>query len=118
MSTPDAKLNAAERAALADLEAAAAAADPSLAALLRGRTPWRARPAFRSLRLRALRVWAVVLGSRWWGVPMTLVGSVLMVLGLGSGTFLSLAGVLVTVVGLRVLAEILRRRLSISLDDA
>ncbi len=111
MSTPDSKLSAAERAALADLEAAAAAADPSLAALLRGGARWRPLPAIRSVALRLLRLWAVVLGLGWAGVPMSLGGLLLMVLGLSSGLAVSLVGLLFAFVGLRVLVEMLRLRL-------
>lgn len=111
MSTPDAKLNAAERAALADLEAAAAAADPGLAARLRGGVTWRVHPAFRLVRLRLLAAWTTLLRASWWGVPMTLVGLLLMVIGIGSGLELSLAGAVVSALGLRVLAEIVVVRL-------
>lgn len=112
MSTPDARLNAAERAALADLEAAAVAADPALAARLRGGTRWRTLPALRSLYLRAVRVWAVVLRARRWGLPLALGGLLLMVLGLGSTLALSAIGAVMAAVGLRILAEMAGDRIA------
>ena len=72
MSTrDDASLTAKERAALASLEAMAAAEDPQLASRLRG-----------SRRLRlftgmpAIPSW---LRSTWWGVPALVVGLVLII---------------------------------------
>ncbi len=112
MSTPDARLNAAERAALADLEAAAIAADPALAARLRGGPGWRARPALRSLRRRLARTWAAVLGSRWWGVPLAAGGMLLMAVGLGTTLALSAVGAVVAAVGIRVLAEMAAGRIA------
>lgn len=105
MSTPDARLNAAERAALADLEAAAMAADPALAARLRGGPGWRARPAVRALQLRMARTWAALLRARWWGGVLLVGGMLLMAIGLGTTLIVSTVGAVVAAVGIRVLAE-------------
>jgi hypothetical protein len=112
MSTPDVRLSAAERAALADLEAAAVAADPGLAALLRGRRGRHVTPALRSVRLRMVKISALVMRMGWLAVPLSVVGVLLMVLGLGSGLGLSLLGALLTALGLRVLAEMALVRMS------
>ena len=112
MSAPDARLSAAERAALAGLEAAASAADPQLASRLKG-----ARRSHRNVAVPRvvpvlLRAWATFLGIGWWAVPLTLAGLVLAVLGLSAGLAVSVIGVLAAAAGLRVIAELLHRRLS------
>ena len=112
MSTPDARLSAAERAALADLEAAAAASDPGLAALLRGGTARRIRADLRLARSSLSKVAAIIMRARWWGGPITLAGLFLMVLGLSSGIWLSMAGALVATLGLGVLARMVEIRLN------
>ena len=111
MSTPDARLSAAERAALADLEAAAAADDPRLASRLRGSSVVRARSVLPRLLPRLTAAWTRVLSARWWGVPVTLAGLALIVLGISAGTALSVVGVITSVVGLRILAEMVDLRL-------
>ncbi len=113
MSAPDARLNAAERAALADLEAAAAADDPHLAARLKGAPASRIRtvvPVIQRLRPTVLRQWSSFLGLGWWGVPVTLAGLALVVLGMSAGLAVSVFGALVALAGLRVLAELVERR--------
>jgi hypothetical protein len=112
MSTPDARLSAAERAALADLEAAAAAADPSLAARLRGSSSWHAGPLARAAQSKVHQGWVLVLGLRLWGVPLFLAGLVFMFLGLSVGLALSSFGAVLAAVGLRVLGEMLLRHRS------
>lgn len=112
MSTPESRLSAAERAALADLESAAAAADPHLDARLRGRTPSRALPALARARVMVVRGWAVLLGLGWWGAPILLAGMGLTVIGLSQSLLVSIIGLVFAGVGLRVLAELLDRRLS------
>ena len=104
MSTPDARLNAAERAALADMEAAAAAADPALAKRLRG---GRTSPAFGSARLRFLRVWLTVLRAQHLAAPFIVLGLLLIVLGMSGGLAVSLAGVAILVVGMRIGVEMI-----------
>lgn len=110
MSTPDARLNAAERAALADLEAAATAADPHLAARLRGRVVWRPGPAFGAVAARIQTAWITLLAARSLGPPLILVGLLLTVLGIGSGIGLSLVGALMATLGLRLVAEMISAR--------
>ncbi|HET6965092.1 MAG TPA: DUF3040 domain-containing protein [Acidimicrobiales bacterium] len=112
MSTPDARLNAAERAALADLEAAAMAADPALAARLRGGPGWRALPAVRTLHLRMARTWAALLRARWWGAVLLLAGLLLMAIGLGTTPIVSAVGAVAAAVGIRVLAEMAAARVA------
>ena len=103
MSTPDARLNAAERAALADLEAAATADDPTLASRLKGT---RTNPALTSARIQLLRVWLLLLmRARHFGAPLIVLGLLLVVLGLSAGLLVSLVGVALVSLGLRVGAE-------------
>jgi hypothetical protein len=106
MSTPDARLSAAERAALADLEASAAAADPSLAGRLGGGSAWRARTWLQVLASRSKALWGRTLNLRWWGIGVAVVGLFLVVLGLSSGLALSVLGVVMAAVGLRIVAQI------------
>jgi hypothetical protein len=110
MNTPDSRLSAAERAALANLEAAASAADPGLAAHLRGGVAWRFAPALGAARIWLGRAWAYALGARWWGIPLALVGLLLMALGLSVGLALSLLGAAMTTVGLWMLGVMLDQK--------
>ncbi|MDE3202715.1 MAG: hypothetical protein KGQ66_00670 [Acidobacteriota bacterium] len=112
MSTPDARLNAAERAAFAHLEAAAVAADPHLAARLRGRARWRVHPALRSAQVATRRGWATLVAHRVWGAPLALVGFLLMAVGLSAGLAVSLLGAALALLGLRLVAETVRSRLA------
>jgi hypothetical protein len=57
-------------------------------------------------------VWAVLLRAGWWGVPVTLAGIVLMVLGLSAGLGLSLIGAVAALVGMRMMAELAKRAFS------
>jgi hypothetical protein len=111
MSTPDARLTPAERAALADLESAAAAADPQLAARLKGAESRRLQPALIALRVRLRGYWACLLDAQWWSLPAIAAGLFFAVLGLSQGLWLSLLGVAVAAVGLRMAAEAVDRRL-------
>lgn len=111
MSTPETGLNAAERAALADLESAAVAADPDLASRLTGRPP-RKRPDVRALWPVAMAGWKWLLERRWIAVVLTLGGFVLMYLGLAATVAVSGLGALLTTVGLLMTAETLRLRTS------
>ncbi|MDA8046007.1 MAG: DUF3040 domain-containing protein [Actinomycetota bacterium] len=111
MSTPDARLTAAEKAAFANLEAAAVAADPTLAARLRGRARWRSHPSVRATGIRALHLWVILLGLRVWGGPLVVTGFLLMALGLSAGLALSLLGAAMALLGLRMVAESVRVRL-------
>lgn len=112
MSAPDARLSAAERAALADLEAAAAAADPQLASRLKSgeRRPL-ARLSLPRMAPGLLQAWAAFLRIGWWALPLTLIGLALVVVGMGAGLAVSIIGALATTAGLRALAEVLRRRM-------
>jgi hypothetical protein len=112
--TPDARLSAAERAALAHLEAAAAAEDPRLAARLRGAPAARLRwLAFGFLPLLVAHLsvpraaWA---RSGWWGVPVLAGGFGLMIAGLTFGLALAVVGALVATAGLRMLAGVAESR--------
>ncbi|MGC8513785.1 MAG: DUF3040 domain-containing protein [Acidimicrobiales bacterium] len=104
--TPDARLSAAERAALADLEAAALADDPVFASRLRGTPVSEAMRAVSSARLVLRRGWVRLLCVRWWGLVMVVAGLAAVIGGLAVSLAVSLAGVAVSGVGLRVLAEI------------
>lgn len=122
MSTRDARLSPQERAALAGLEAAAAADDPQFAARLRGSRLARFARVVRALeipaglarRLRYLRLRRLSRPNGWWGISMTLSGLALMIVGLTAGLWLGVSGALVASLGLalvaRVLADALDRR--------
>ncbi|MGH3494616.1 MAG: DUF3040 domain-containing protein [Acidimicrobiales bacterium] len=109
MSTrDDASLTAQERAALARLEAMAAADDPQLAARLKG-------PMFR-LRLVAHRpevpAWlrSPWLRNRWWGAPAAVAGLVMTLWGLSTTWVLGVVGALTAAFGLWLLAGVVERR--------
>ena len=102
---PDARLSAAERAALAHLEAAASAEDPQFAARLRGSAAARVRAVAPRLLPALLAIWAWLLALGWWSLALVVGGLGLMVIGLGSGFGLSLVGVVLCTVGLLLLAE-------------
>jgi Protein of unknown function (DUF3040) len=105
MSTPDASLSPQERAALADLEAAAAADDPQLAARLKGGghlKAWSVPP-----RVAAFVVgrWKAALTLGWWGAPIAVVGFALMVLSLSTGLYLGVVGAGLCLFGLQLVAH-------------
>ena len=113
--TPDARLSAAERAALANLEAAAVADDPRLAARLRGTVVARVRaavprivPLVGAFLFRRLS-WLGRPG--YWGAPLVVAGLLVMIVGLGSGLVIELAGALLTTSGLLMLAGLVEARL-------
>lgn len=92
------------------LEAAAAAEDPHLASRLKGSPASRLRAVapvvysyLRGLSARVLRL-------RWWGVPVSIAGLALVVLGMAAGLAVSIAGALVAAAGLRMLAQIVEDR--------
>ena len=107
MSTRDARLSPQERAALANLEAAAVADDPQFAARLRGSPMFRVRASAPRLLAFTVGQWRAALHHAWWGCPLTVVGFVLMVLGLSVGMALGLVGALVATAGLRLNAQML-----------
>src|SRR5690242_2165083 len=103
MSTrDDASLTAKERAALASLEAMAAAEDPQLASRLRG-----SRQLRLFTRLPAIPAW---LRSTWWGIPALVVGLVLVILSLSVSVVLGFAGALLVTAGLWMVVGIVDRR--------
>jgi hypothetical protein len=98
----DASLTAKERAALASLEAVAAAEDPQLASRLRGSSRWHWLT-----RLPAIPVWV---RSSWWGVPALVIGLALIVLSLGVGLALGLLGAAMAAAGLWLVVGLIDRR--------
>jgi hypothetical protein len=112
--TPDARLSAAERAALAHLEAAAAAEDPRLAARLKGTAAARLRMlALGFLPLLAAHLFVRLAAwprAGWWGVPVLVGGFCLMAAGLTYGLSLGIAGALLATAGLRMLAGVVEAR--------
>jgi hypothetical protein len=103
MSTrDDASLTAKERAALASLEATAAAEDPQLASRLRGSSRLRLLT-----RLPAVPSWV---RSSWWGIPALVLGLVLVVLSLSVGLPLGLVGAGLAGAGLWLVVGIVDRR--------
>jgi Protein of unknown function (DUF3040) len=104
MSTRDeASLTDRERAALASLESVAAAEDPQLAKRLGGAS---------RLRLIAhvprIPAW---LHSRWWAVPLLVLGLVLVVVGISTTVVLSVIGAILAAGGLWIAAMVAERRL-------
>ena|SRR6516225_9189520 len=103
MSTrDDASLTAKERAALASLEATAAAEDPQLASRLRG-----SRGLRLFTRLPSVPAW---LRSTWWGVPALVVGLALMILSLSVSVALGIAGAVLAAAGLWLVVGMVKRR--------
>jgi hypothetical protein len=103
MSTrDDASLTAKERAALASLEAMAAAEDPQLASRLRG-----SRRLRLFTQLPAIPTW---LRSTWWGVPALVVGLALVVLSLSVSVVLGIFGAALAGVGLWMVVGIVDKR--------
>jgi Protein of unknown function (DUF3040) len=98
----DASLSAQERAALAHLEAAAAADDPQLAAWLRG-------PG----RLHLLSLLPKPPGwmrNRWLGGPIAVLGLALIILSISAGWVIGILGAAVATIGLWLLVEAVRLR--------
>ncbi len=108
--TPDARLSAAERAALADLEAAALADDPVFASRLKHDRATDARRALTSATRLVSRAWVRILCLGWWGLALVAVGLGAVVAGLSFSMFVSIGGMLVAGVGLRILAEVVVER--------
>jgi hypothetical protein len=103
MSTrDDASLTAKERAALASLEATAAAEDPQLASRLRGSRRLHLFPG-----LPAIPSW---LRSAWWGVPALAVGLALVILSLSVSVLLGFVGAVLAAAGLWLLVKMVDRR--------
>ncbi|MCU4186961.1 hypothetical protein K6U06_21525 [Acidiferrimicrobium sp. IK] len=116
MSAPDeGMLTAQERAALASLEARAAADDPRLADHLRGlRSPKKRlrpvpKPGLSSVATAVARIW-LSLHPAVWGPLLTLVGLALVLLGVAASLALSLTGVAVAATGLGLLARLVAAR--------
>ena len=111
--TPDARLSAAEQAALAHLEAVAAADDPHLATRLKGAPASRSKARTLTSRTSALArtAWLRAVSAGWWGVPLVALGLLLMALGLGAGLAVSLVGTISCLFGLRMIAGLIERRL-------
>ena len=105
MSTPDARLSAAERAALANLEAAAAAEDPHLASRLKGSPASKIKTVAPIVLSYLVGRWRSLLRLGWWGGLVALAGMALIVLGLGSGLVIAVFGAIVCAAGLRILAQ-------------
>jgi hypothetical protein len=57
-------------------------------------------------------MWAALLGRRLWGAPLVVIGFFLMALGLSAGLALSVFGLVLALVGLRMVAESVRVRLA------
>jgi Protein of unknown function (DUF3040) len=105
VSTQDARLSPQERAALANLEAAAAAADPQFAARLRGSPLFRIKAAVPRLVALTVGQWRALLRHSWWGAPLTIFGFVLMILGLSTGLTIGVVGAMVSTCGLRLVVQ-------------
>jgi hypothetical protein len=103
MSTrDDASLSDRERAALASLEAVAAADDPQLAKRLRGTTRFHL-----ARHLPRIPAW---LRGDWWAAPLLIVGLALVAAGLSTTVVLSGIGAVLIAGGLYVLVGLLQRR--------
>lgn len=109
MSIRDARLSPQERAALANLEAAAAADDPQFAARLRGSPLFRLQATIPRLFAWLVGQWRALLRNLWWGVPLAAAGFVLMVAGLSVSGWVSGTGAVMAALGLGLGAESLSR---------
>jgi membrane-bound ClpP family serine protease len=56
--------------------------------------------------------WHIAMRHGWWGVPLLVVGFVLMVVGLSAGALVSVAGAVISVVGLRLVLHVAHQRWS------
>jgi len=112
MSTGDSRLSAEEQAALAHLEAAAAADDPHLDARLRGSAAAR----IGSLTSKAeglLGTTARFVGLLgWWGIPLVIAGLAMIVLAVPTTVWIAVPGALLCVSGIAALVAMVERRLS------
>lgn len=99
----DASLTDRERAALAGLEATAAAEDPRLASRLKGSSRLRVTTHF-----PGIPAWP---RSRWWAGPLIVIGLVLVLVSLSTVWVVGVAGVVVAACGLWVVAGAVQRRL-------
>jgi hypothetical protein len=110
MSTrDDARLTAQERAALASLEAAAAADDPQFASRLKGSGRARVESLLRGPAAYVAAGWAALVSRSWVGVPLVVVGLSLVAIGMSSGLAVGIAGSLCAAGGLGLLASALER---------
>ncbi len=118
MSTrDDARLTAQERAAFAGLEAAAAADDPQLAKRLRGSNGiWVKSVLTRGSRWAAVG-WQRLVQLGWWGIPIVVVGLLLVVVSMSVGLALGVAGALISTLGLFLVARAIRERRTASGDS-
>jgi hypothetical protein len=118
MSTrDDARLTAQERAAFAGLEAAAAADDPQLAKRLRGSNGiWIKSVLTRCTRL-ATAGWQRLAHLGWWGIPIALVGLLLVVVSMSAGLALGVVGALISTFGLYLTARAIRDRRTASAES-
>jgi hypothetical protein len=105
MSTRDARLSQQERAALANLEAAAVADDPQFAARLRGSALFRVKAGVPRLAAMLVGYWRALLRNGWWGAPIAVLGLGLMILGMSNSIWLSIAGAGLAAFGLRLVAQ-------------
>lgn len=110
MSTPDARLSAAERAALANLEAAAAAEDPHLAARLKGSPASRLKALPPIVLSYLLGRWKALLRLGWWGGLIAVAGLGLIILGMSTGLVVAIVGAAICAAGLRILAQAIEDR--------
>jgi hypothetical protein len=116
-SSDEAMLSAQERAALAQLEARAAADDPRLATQLRGdqlrrRSPGRL-PDAAWLTTIAGHLWAS-LRPALWGPVLLLGGLVLIVVGLSVSLLVGVVGVAMATAGIALLADVATDRLAVA----
>jgi len=116
MSGRDARLSAEERAALANLEAAAMADDPNLSTRLRGGSPTRWGLAGSKARQGFSLVLARLTHLGWWGAPVAAVGLAVIVISVATSVWLGLLGAALAVSGLTSVAHAasttIRRRAS------
>ena len=98
----DASLTDRERAALAGLEATAAAEDPQLASRLTGSSRLRV-----ITHLPRIPAWS---RSRWWAGPLVAVGLVLVVVSLSTVWVVGVAGAVIAACGLWIVTGAVQRR--------
>ncbi len=102
MSTQEVRLSAEERAALASIEAKAAAEDPQLAALLKGSSRRWLQAVPRRVAATVTSGWRALVSHGWWGFLIAAVGLALIAVSMSAGLLVGLVGAVLAAAGLRL----------------
>jgi Protein of unknown function (DUF3040) len=102
VSTQEVRLSAEERAALASIEAKAAAEDPQLAALLKGSSRQWVHAVPRRVGGIVMSGWRALVSHGWWGFLIAAIGLALMATAMSAGLIVGLVGAVLAAAGLRL----------------